>query len=245
MLIAVIRHASTEWNAQGRMQGRRDIPLSAAGLADARRWRLPADLHEATWVASPLSRAVATACVLAGRAPRVEPALVEMDWGAWEGARLDELRARYGNAFVENEARGLDFRPPRGESPRDVVARVVSWLTCIEAHESPIVAVTHNGVLRALVAAATGWDMTGKPPVRLHPATLHRFSLVQSGVLALVEANVPLIPALSASHPAPRAPALSKALPGAMRVRAGRWRCARTAGASHGARDRGGPKRAG
>lgn len=214
MLIAFVRHASTEWNVQGRMQGHRDIPLSARGRAEVRTWRLPPELREqAAWLASPLLRAVETATILSGRTPRAEPALVEMDWGAWEGHRLADLRAQYGDAFVRNEQRGLDFRPPRGESPRDVLARLTRWLATLDPGGQPIVAVTHNGVLRALLAAATGWDMTGKPPVRLRAATLQRFSVARNGRLAIDECNVPLVPPLSAAPPPARPPAPSAVLP--------------------------------
>ena len=175
------------------MQGRRDVPLSAAGRADVARWTLPADLaHDADWFASPLLRAVETAKLMSGRTPRIEPSLIEMDWGAWEGQRLDDLQARLGDEFTGNAARGLDFRPPGGESPRDVVSRVARWLESIAARERPLVAVTHNGVLRALLVLATDWDMLGKPPVKLRPATLHRFRLVPGPRLAIDACNVPL-----------------------------------------------------
>lgn len=214
MLIAFIRHASTEWNAQERMQGRRDIPLCAAGRADVARWRVPACVGEPIeWVTSPLARAVETAMALSGASPRREPALIEMDWGEWEGHRLDELRAHAGTAFARNERRGLDFRPPRGESPRDVIVRVTGWLDAIAMRDRPIVAVTHNGVLRALLAMATGWDMTGKPPVKLRPATLHRFVLAHDGALAVDECNVPLASAFSAQCPAPLPPSPSAVPP--------------------------------
>jgi probable phosphoglycerate mutase len=96
-IIACLRHGATDWNAEGRMQGRRDIPLSAAGRADVARYALPADLaHDVDWFASPLVRAVETAEIVSGRTPRIEPALIEMDWGAWEGSRLDDLHARLG-----------------------------------------------------------------------------------------------------------------------------------------------------
>lgn len=194
------------------MQGRRDIALSAAGRAEACRWRIPDALaHDARWIASPLSRACETARLLRGSAPQIEPALTEMDWGAWEGSRLAELRARDGAGFAANEARGLDFRPPRGESPRDVMARVGRWLAGLD-RGTPIVAVTHNGVLRALVAIATGWDMRDKPPVKLQPGTLHCFALGRrDGELAAVEWNVPLAP--SEARPVPRSPAPSRAPP--------------------------------
>jgi probable phosphoglycerate mutase len=194
-IIACLRHGATDWNAEGRMQGRRDVPLSAAGRADVAGWTLPADLaHDADWFASPLLRAVETAELMSGRTPRIEPALIEMDWGAWEGSRLDELQARLGDEFTGNAARGLDFRPPGGERPRDVVSRIERWLDGIAARERPLVAVTHNGVLRALLVLAMNWDMRGKPPVKLRPATLHRFRLAPGPRLAIDACNVPLDP---------------------------------------------------
>jgi len=193
VIVSFIRHASTAWNEQGRMQGRRDIPLSAAGRAEVASWRIPGrDGSRAEWVSSPLSRAVETARSLGGREPSRESALIEMDWGEWEGSTLAELRTRFGDAFARNANRGLDFRPPGGESPRDVVARVARWLDAVAQHRQPTVAVTHSGVLRALLAIATGWDMMGKPPVRLASGRLHRFVVERGPALRIVEWNVPL-----------------------------------------------------
>ena len=193
LIISFVRHGSTAWNEAGRMQGRRDVPLSAAGRRDVATWRLPAtDSDAVDWVSSPLSRAVDTAHAMAGAPPRIEPALTEMDWGTWEGCGLAELRARFGATFDDWERRGLDFRPEGGESPRDVMRRVAPWLESLVNARRPVVAVTHKGVLRALYALATRWDMLGKPPVKLQPACLHRFALAPDGGLALVEVNVPL-----------------------------------------------------
>lgn len=193
MIVAFLRHGRTAWNEQGRMQGRRDIPLSERGRAEVRSWRLPADLaNPVTWYSSPLRRATETAEILSGAAPRGEPALIEMDWGDWEGFSLDELRRRYGDTFASNEAAGMDFRPSGGESPRDVRDRVVRWLGKIATRGQPVVAVTHKGVLRAVLAAATGWDMTDKPPLRLRTGTLHRFDADIHGRITIIECNVPL-----------------------------------------------------
>jgi probable phosphoglycerate mutase len=191
--VDVLRHAPTPWNDAGRMQGRRDVPLGPAGRQAARLWRLPPDVARGVHiVSSPLARAIETATLLCGRAPEIADALIEMDWGAWEGFRLDELQSRYGDAFVRNAARGLDFRPPGGESPREVTTRALAWVDQVAREAVPVVAVTHNGVLRALLAAATGWDMLGKPPVKLRPGTVQRFAVARDGALRLVEANVPL-----------------------------------------------------
>lgn len=182
------------------MQGRRDVPLSRAGRDEVAGWSLPADIGEPVdWFASPLGRAVETARLLSGAIPRIAPPLIEMDWGAWEGYRLPDLRSRFGDEFVRNERLGLDFRPPGGESPRDVVARVAQWLAVIALHDRPIVAVTHNGVLRALLALATNWNMLGKPPIKLRNATLQRFVLERGPRLAIHACNVPLSGAAEAS----------------------------------------------
>ena len=189
------------------MQGRHDVPLGPGGRQTAALWRLPPDVARgARIVSSPLARAVETATLLCGRAPAIADALIEMDWGAWEGLRLDELQSRYGDAFVRNAARGLDFRPPGGESPREVMTRALAWVDQVVRDAVPVVAVTHNGVLRALLAAATGWDMLGKPPVKLRPGTVQRFAVARDWALRLVEANVPLsADARQSPRPAPSA----------------------------------------
>ena len=117
MILSLLRHGATEWNAQGRMQGRRDVPLSASGREEVARWRLPAAVsRDAQWVSSPLARATETANVLGCAQPLIEPALTEMDWGAWEGRTHDELRAQFGEAFSRNESPGrLGSRSPELE----------------------------------------------------------------------------------------------------------------------------------
>ena len=115
-----------------------------------------------------------------------------MDWGEWEGFSLEALRTRFNAEFTRNEVLGLDFQPPGGESPRDVLIRVQRWLAGISRGATPVVAVTHNGVLRAMIAAATGWDMTAKPPLKMHTSAVHRFSVNDDGSLAVLECNVAL-----------------------------------------------------
>jgi probable phosphoglycerate mutase len=192
MIVALVRHGPTEWNEQRRIQGRRDLPLGPAGEARVRGWRLPGTLVPARWVSSPLARAVRTATLLSGRQPEIAEALVEMDWGPWEGFTLAELRARHGAAFAAVEARGLDFRAPGGESPREVQRRALQWLASAASQPGPVLAVTHKGVIRALLAAATGWDMLGKPPHRLLPDTAQLLRVGRDGTPGLLAANVPL-----------------------------------------------------
>ena len=64
---------------------------------------------------------------------------------------------------------------------------------------NPSIAVTHKGVLRAVLAEATGWDMTGKPPLRLMGGALHRFEVDREGRVGVLECNVPLAGAARAT----------------------------------------------
>jgi probable phosphoglycerate mutase len=198
MIVSFLRHGSTAWNEEGRMQGRRDIPLSERGRAEVELWRKHSGLAHLVpaatpWYSSPLRRAAETAEILSGALPRCDPALIEMDWGHWEGFRLPELRDRYGAEFARNEAAGLDFQPHGGETPRQVRERVVRWLAATALVHDSIVAVTHKGVLRAVLSAATGWDMTVKPPRKLAGGALHRFGVGADGRIEVLETNVPLV----------------------------------------------------
>jgi probable phosphoglycerate mutase len=187
-LLALIRHMPTVWNAEGRLQGRRDTPLDPTAFPD---WRLPPELDGWRFLASPLSRAFETAARL-GVAPRIEPRLTEMTWGDWEGYTLAELRLGFAGTVDELEAQGLDLRPPGGESPRDVQARVAPLLAEIAASGQPTAAVTHKGVIRAVFARATGWDMLGKPPYRLSWSAAHVFRLDPAGHPSVERLNLPL-----------------------------------------------------
>lgn len=191
MRLALLRHGPTAWNAEKRMQGRADQPLSEHGEAEVRSWVLPPALKAFDWRTSPLIRARRTA-ELIGVTAEIEPAAVELDFGTWEGRRLAEIRAEDPAGTEANEARGLDFRPPGGESPRDVQHRLAPLLARLGAAGRDTGIVTHKGVIRALLALATGWPMVDKPPVKLYWDRVHLFALDPDGTPHLDQPNVTL-----------------------------------------------------
>jgi len=200
VLLALIRHGPTDWNAAGRLQGRADIPLSDAGRAAVRAWHVHPSWRPAHWFTSPLGRARETAALLGAEHATVSPPLAEMDWGAWEGQRLADLRDVLGAQMQDLEDRGLDFRPENGESPRDVQARLRPWLAARAADAGPAVAVSHKGVIRAVFAEAHGWDMLGRSPVKLTwDAVAHVFAVTDGGAVAPVAMNHPLADSWPAS----------------------------------------------
>ncbi|MSP96510.1 MAG: histidine phosphatase family protein [Betaproteobacteria bacterium] len=191
-VLAMLRHAETAWSSAGRIQGRTDVPLSDAGRMALRGRALAKEFRNMRVVTSPLRRCVETADQLGLLAQVREDRLVEMRWGDWEGRVLAELRAELGDAMRENEARGFDFAPPGGESPRGVLARVGEWLAEVAKDGRPTLAITHRGVIRVIFAAASHWDMRGRPPLKLDWGAVQIFSLDRAGVPSVLRLNVPL-----------------------------------------------------
>lgn len=196
-LIALLRHGPTQWNADGRLQGRRDTELSDSGRAMIGDWRLPEPWTGTAITASPLRRCVDTIDILrsthAGLGPHsIDPRFIEMDWGTWEGRTLGDLRGEQGAAMAANEARGLDFRPDGGESPRDVQARLLPALAELAQLREDRLVVAHRGIIRAVYALATGWDMRTDPTDKLSRQALQVFTLSADGRPAVAELNVRL-----------------------------------------------------
>jgi probable phosphoglycerate mutase len=191
--IAFIRHGETDWNITGKVQGHTDVPLGATGIAEVEGWALPEEFADFAWIASPLRRAAETARLLIGDTP-TDPRLQEMDWGAWEGRTIPDLRAELGPLMAAWEAEGLDFKAPRGESPRDVQARMAPFLVEIAGARRDTVAVTHRGVIRAIYAMAVGWDMKVKPADKILDGCVHLFALELDGTPRVERLNIPLTP---------------------------------------------------
>jgi probable phosphoglycerate mutase len=167
--VCLVRHALTSWNEEGRIQGRQDIPLSPAGVRQVADWRLPPGFETARCCSSPLTRACQTASLLGFQDFATDDRLMEMHWGKFEGSRIDELRGRYGLGFRGIERMGLDFRPPDGETPREVADRLRRCFEGIAAGGTDHVLVAHKGILRAALVLATAWDMRAPSSIIYDP----------------------------------------------------------------------------
>lgn len=154
MRLYLTRHGQTEWNVEGRVQGRSDVPLTEEGLRQAR--ELAARLaqtqdgpdHVDLVVSSPLSRARVTAevvCEALCVPLEVAPELTEQSFGAFEGVSNKDPRFQ--------AAKGAFFeRFEGGESFLDVAARVYPYLDRLRAAHARegVLMVTHNGICRVV-----------------------------------------------------------------------------------------------
>lgn len=196
--LAIIRHGPTQWNAEKRLQGFTDIPLSEVGRAMVSTWHLPDGYGGWSWVTSPLSRARETATIMGAPADlALEPRLKEINYGAWEGRTYAQIEAEIGEArLLDMQATGLDYAAPGGESRGAFHVRLSGWLADIAAAEAPVLAFAHQGVIRGLVALALGWDYVGELPeayagLRIR-AVAHEFDIRDGGIPEIRRLNIPL-----------------------------------------------------
>ena len=151
VLIYLLRHGETAYNAEKRYQGVRDIPLSDAGRAKLRR----ADFSPRTVYVSPLCRARESASILFPTAAQtVVPGLREMCFGAFEGRNYEEMEhdPAY-RAWVDGGCMG---RGPGGESGAEFSERLCAALerladAAVRAGENTLVIAAHGGTQMAVL----------------------------------------------------------------------------------------------
>lgn len=164
--LLLIRHGETAWNAEHRIQGQLDIPLSPTGIRQAAQLaeRLAREAIDAVY-SSELARAWLTAAPLAERRGievLADTRLRERSFGVFEGLTLDEIATHHPAGFRNWRARDPDWVIEGGESGQQLIDRVLPALEDIVArHAGETVAlVTHGGVLDVVYRAARGlaWD---------------------------------------------------------------------------------------
>ncbi|QDL96203.1 histidine phosphatase family protein [Rhodopseudomonas palustris] len=163
--IYFIRHGETDWNATGRYQGTRDIPLNDKGRGQAtsaggvlggllrRDGRQPADLD---YRASPLGRARVTMELVRGalglqpEGYAIDERLREITYGAWEGYTLAEMERSDAAVYAARHADRWSVAPLRGESYAQRLPFITDWVASLTRDT---VAVGHVGTGRTLFVA--------------------------------------------------------------------------------------------
>ena len=160
--IALIRHAESSWNVEGRWQGHGDPALSARGRQQAEALaRELAGLRLELVITSDLVRAIETGAPIA-RALGIEasrcPGLRELDVGSWTGLTRAEIAARDAEALARFES-GADGAAAGGGETRSALARRAREAFADLSRRSAgrrIAVVTHQGVIRELAGRELG-----------------------------------------------------------------------------------------
>lgn len=159
-IVYFVRHGQTDWNAEARFQGQRDIDINVRGRGQAQSngRRLKQILGDAAgfdFVASPMRRTretmelLRTQMGLPAQDYAIEPRLMELNFGLWEGYTIEEIEARIPGSAAERDRDKWGYLPPgdKAESYETLAVRVAPWL---ESVSRPTVCVTHGGVIRAI-----------------------------------------------------------------------------------------------
>jgi broad specificity phosphatase PhoE len=163
-MLYLIRHAETEYNREGRVQGHTDSPLSELGREQALRLRgRIAGIKLAAAAASPAGRAVDTALTALDGSMPVETfdGLREMNLGVWEEQLAADIRKEYPKEIKVWFDRPSRLRIEGGETMRSFRRRVTNAMDQIrDLHADRTVAVfTHGGVIRIYLTALLGMKL--------------------------------------------------------------------------------------
>ena len=157
--IYLVRHGETQWNTEGRFQGRLDSALTSTGLKQAAsigRLLARLSLRVETFVASPLGRTVQTASIIADisnlPSPQYDNRLVEVSLGSWDGLTHIDIDAQWPGALDGSTPFDWYFRSPDGESYDTALERVSHWL---EDQQGVTIAVSH-GLTSRIIRGAYG-----------------------------------------------------------------------------------------
>ncbi|MFF3695116.1 histidine phosphatase family protein [Streptomyces sp. NPDC002221] len=171
--ILLARHGQTEWSLAGKHTGRTDIPLLEEGRRGAK--LLGERLHREPWGGlpgvevrtSPLVRASET-CELAGFGERAEPwdALMEFDYGAYEGMAPPEIQAVRPGWFIWRDG------VPDGETLAEIAARADEVVAWARSAGRDVLVFAHGHILRVIAARWLGEDVSFAARIRLDPTSL-------------------------------------------------------------------------
>jgi len=169
--LILVRHGESQWNAEGRVQGHSDSPLTARGRAEARKVaeRLSNTDIEAVY-SSDVGRALESAELIAaphGLTVSVRQALRERCYGVLEGKTVEEAAGDDTGWLQTWRADRLRLAPPEGETQPELSQRVIAALREIAAAHpgQTVVVVTHGGPIKSAVfhilqIPVSSWDLT-------------------------------------------------------------------------------------
>lgn len=191
----LLRHGETVWNREKRVQGHGDSPLTDQGRQQVAEWA--AYLADGGWqhiLCSDLGRVRQTVEILNAvlKLPvTVDGRLRELSWGEWEGLKVSEVRRKYHDELAVQVAGGWDFRPPGGESRRELRDRAFAALAAarLMLKAEKVLVVCHLGVIKSLVYAVAGRKFLPEEPMLIEKDRMQHL-VYQAGSYRLGPLNI-------------------------------------------------------
>lgn len=151
--IYLARHGQNEDNANGILNGHRDMPLTDIGLQQAQEVAdkiKDANLTFDRIFSSPLSRAFDTAKTIAttikGPEPEILDELIERDFGSMTGIEQSKIEEMCAPDIIKTETVTYFLSPDGAETFPDLLARARTLLDKLQSqfHDGGILLVTHG-----------------------------------------------------------------------------------------------------
>ncbi len=179
--LIVVRHGETIWNADQRMQGHMDVPLSDVGIRQARAVaaRLANEQIDKIY-SSDLQRALQTAETIRSGRPIMlvtDARLREIHMGFFQGMTLGEARAQHGDAWERFFIHDAEYALPGGQSRSHKQGEIAEFMEQLISEErgKRIVVVTHGGILIAMLRHVLNIPPGHYFRVRIDNAGIQRF----------------------------------------------------------------------
>ncbi|MCS5450865.1 2,3-diphosphoglycerate-dependent phosphoglycerate mutase GpmB [Enterobacter huaxiensis] len=188
--VYLVRHGETQWNAERRIQGQSDSPLTEKGVQQA--WQVAErarTLGITHVISSDLGRTQQTARIIAdacGCDVILEPRIRELDMGVLEKRHIDtltETEEGWRRTLVNGTE---DGRIPEGESMQELSVRMHAALAeCLKlpAGSRPLL-VSHGIALGCLVSTILGLPAYAERRLRLRNCSISRIDYQESQWLA-------------------------------------------------------------
>jgi broad specificity phosphatase PhoE len=191
-IIWLARHGETDRTSAGRFNGRDDIPLNEIGRLNCTQLagQLVTGSLDAV-IASPLSRAVETAQIVAkARALPVsqDARFIEIDYGEWEGLTYQEVQERWPVLFRDWETDPARHAPPGGETGVSVAERATAALAEVvtRGQGQGMLIVAHKTVNRLLLCTLLNLPLRSyRQAIPQPPCALTRLEFGENGRISI------------------------------------------------------------
>ncbi len=176
MNIYVVRHGETQWNREEIFRGRKDIPLNDYGLIQADRAGKFLSGEDIDIIyASPLTRTVQTAKAIIkykkGLKMVTDNALIDMDFGIWEGMSLRDVEAKFPEEFNIWKSTPHRWVIKDAERLKDIRKRINGFLKTLKGYNN-VVLVTHRVICKIIIMTALGLPLNRFWKIKIDPASV-------------------------------------------------------------------------
>jgi len=180
-IVYLLRHAQSSANVSGTLAGQdNSVELSKYGFNQAENLVNTIAMIKPTKIfSSPLLRCIQTIdpYIQSRRKVKIltDSDLIEMDYGQWSGRKLSALQREKSWKKVQKNPAHFTF--PKGESFKNLNARVRKFQEKLYGEKGPILVVSHGDVIKMFLASVAGLDLNSFQKFVIEPGSVSAISI--------------------------------------------------------------------